>query len=69
MSLSTLLMIHYHSSGHSVRRVNWSNPRSQMSDATSMLTAEIDLGQLPDLIGYALRRAQIAAFQDFHGAA
>lgn len=27
--------------------------------------SSIDLGVLPDLIGYALRRAQIAVFQDF----
>ncbi len=29
-------------------------------------TAELDLGPLPVLIGYALRRAQMAVFQDFH---
>jgi len=28
----------------------------------------IDLGPLPDLIGYVLRRAQLAVFQDFFGA-
>ncbi len=27
---------------------------------------EVDLGPLPDLIGYALRRAQVAVFEDFH---
>lgn len=26
----------------------------------------IDLGMLPGLLGYALRRAQLAVFQDFH---
>ncbi len=28
----------------------------------------VDLGPLPDLLGYALRRAQLAVFQDFHHA-
>jgi len=28
----------------------------------------IDLGPLPELIGYVLRRAQLAVFQDFFGA-
>ena len=30
--------------------------------------AQIDLGPLPELIGYVLRRAQLAAFQDFFAA-
>lgn len=29
------------------------------------VTGAVDLGPLPDLIGYALRRAQLAVFQDF----
>jgi len=37
-----------------------------MSDATRMLTGAVDLGQLPETIGYTLRRAQISVFQDFH---
>ncbi len=31
-------------------------------------TGGVDLGLLPGLLGYALRRAQVAAFQDFHRA-
>ena len=31
-------------------------------------TAEVDLGPLAELIGYALRRAQLAVFQDFNRA-
>ena len=34
-------------------------------DAVSPDT-QVDLGRLPSLIGYALRRAQVAVFQDFH---
>ena len=31
-------------------------------------TTDIDLGPLPELIGYVLRRAQLVVFQDFFGA-
>ena len=34
--------------------------------ADNVLPAAVDLGPLPGLIGYALRRAQLAVFQDFH---
>jgi len=33
--------------------------------ASSLSSEPIDLGQLPDLLGYALRRAQVAVFRDF----
>jgi DNA-binding MarR family transcriptional regulator len=33
-----------------------------------MSKPSIDLGPLPELIGYVLRRAQLAVFQDFFGA-
>src|SRR5438045_4556737 len=33
-----------------------------------MSKQSIDLGPLPELIGYVLRRAQLAVFQDFFGA-
>src|SRR5882724_9835873 len=36
-----------------------------MSERTK---ADIDLGPLPELIGYVLRRAQLVVFQDFFGA-
>ncbi|MEN3384710.1 MAG: hypothetical protein V7608_4754, partial [Hyphomicrobiales bacterium] len=36
-----------------------------MSERTK---AEIDLGPLPELIGYVLRRAQLVVFQDFFSA-
>lgn len=35
------------------------------ADPVSADSAPIDLGHLPDLIGYMLRRAQLAVFQDF----
>lgn len=38
-------------------------PARPVSDVTGATT--IDLGPLPGLIGYALRRAQVAVFQDF----
>ena len=37
-----------------------------MSDPTEGPTGEVDLGLLPERVGYALRRAQVAVFQDFH---
>jgi DNA-binding MarR family transcriptional regulator len=38
----------------------------QQATHTPTLTSEIiDLGHLPDLVGYALRRAQLAVFRDF----
>jgi DNA-binding MarR family transcriptional regulator len=37
-----------------------------MSDVESDAAGTIDLGMLPGLLGYALRRAQLAVFQDFH---
>ncbi len=33
---------------------------------TDAADAAVDLDMLPELIGYALRRAQLAVFQDFH---
>ncbi|MCW3476217.1 MarR family transcriptional regulator [Rhodovastum sp. RN2-1] len=36
------------------------------NDAPPALDAVVDLGPLPGLTGYALRRAQIAVFHDFH---
>ena len=36
------------------------------SAAENALPTAVDLGPLPGLIGYALRRAQLAVFQDFH---
>ncbi len=39
--------------------------RNETIEATET-PAEVDLGPLPGLIGYALRRAQIAVFEDFH---
>ena len=42
----------------------------QNLDATGLTEAapepDLDLGALPDLIGYVVRRAQIAIFQDFY---
>jgi DNA-binding MarR family transcriptional regulator len=38
------------------------DPRKQHRDTNS---SAVDLGELPFLVGYALRRAQIAVFQDF----
>lgn len=35
-------------------------------EAAAETDAAVDLGPLPGLIGYALRRAQLAVFQDFH---
>src|SRR5690606_10861510 len=35
------------------------------SDGSGDGAAEIELGPLPDLAGYVLRRAQLAVFQDF----
>jgi DNA-binding MarR family transcriptional regulator len=37
--------------------------RETSSDSSE---APIDMGKLPDLVGYALRRAQVAVFADFH---
>jgi DNA-binding MarR family transcriptional regulator len=42
------------------------NRRSEADGATERAPAqEIDLGPLPHLVGYMLRRAQLAVFQDF----
>ncbi len=42
-------------------------PRPDIDDdAPADPRAAVDLGPLPGLIGYALRRAQLAVFQDFH---
>jgi len=38
---------------------------SRRSDGNGESAAEIDLGPLPNLAGYMLRRAQLAVFQDF----
>jgi DNA-binding MarR family transcriptional regulator len=38
---------------------------SRRSDGNGEGAAEIDLGPLPNLAGYMLRRAQLAVFQDF----
>jgi DNA-binding MarR family transcriptional regulator len=38
---------------------------SRRNDGNGDDAAEIDLGPLPDLAGYVLRRAQLAVFQDF----
>ncbi len=35
-------------------------------DANPPADADIDLGRLPELVGYVLRRAQLAVFTDFH---
>lgn len=37
----------------------------QTSSAHRAESREVDLGPLPDLIGYAIRQAQIAVFRDF----
>jgi DNA-binding MarR family transcriptional regulator len=37
-------------------------------DEAKKAKAQIDLGPLPELIGYVLRRAQLVVFQDFFGA-
>lgn len=37
-----------------------------MADQAEKPSGEVGLGLLPDLLGYALRRAQVTAFQDFH---
>jgi DNA-binding MarR family transcriptional regulator len=39
---------------------------STPEDTEDGADASIDLGPLPGLIGYSLRRAQITVFQDFH---
>jgi DNA-binding MarR family transcriptional regulator len=41
------------------------NTRRQGADAGAAPKRVIDMGPLPGLIGYMLRRAQIAVFQDF----
>ena len=38
----------------------------RMSETDLPDGADVDLGPLPRLLGYALRRAQLAVFQDFH---
>ena len=38
----------------------------ETTDETAELAASVDFGPLPGLLGYALRRAQIAVFNDFH---
>jgi DNA-binding MarR family transcriptional regulator len=38
---------------------------TRRSDAAANGDAAIDLGRLPQVVGYMLRRAQLAAFQDF----
>ncbi len=43
-----------------------SAPSDSDDDAPADPNAAVDLGPLPGLIGYALRRAQLAVFQDFH---
>ncbi len=43
-----------------------SAPPEIEDDAAADPDAAVDLGPLPGLIGYALRRAQLAVFQDFH---
>ncbi len=37
-----------------------------MSNPLESPAGEVDLGLLPERLGYALRRAQVAVFQDFH---
>lgn len=41
-------------------------PGSVDADNTSQTAEDLDLGPLPGLVGYALRRAQVAVFADFH---
>lgn len=40
-------------------------PDAATADDADPAAAELDLGPLPDLIGYALRRSQVAVFADF----
>lgn len=40
---------------------------AQAAGNGTALRAPLDLGPLPDLLGYALRRAQVAVFSDFIG--
>lgn len=47
--------------GVAVRKGKPSSPKSQASTADQ----KIDLGHMPRLVGYMLRRAQLAVFQDF----
>ena len=37
-----------------------------MSDPVESPAEVVDLGRLPERVGYALRRAQVAVYQDFH---
>ena len=39
--------------------------RAPTAPAAGASSSRLDLGPLPELIGYALRRAQLAVFQDF----
>jgi DNA-binding MarR family transcriptional regulator len=39
--------------------------RPRRADGNGETAPEIDLGMLPNLVGYMLRRAQLAVFQDF----
>jgi DNA-binding MarR family transcriptional regulator len=39
--------------------------RAARSNGEGAAASEIDLGMLPNLVGYMLRRAQLAVFQDF----
>jgi DNA-binding MarR family transcriptional regulator len=42
------------------------SPPPPTAAAAPDLAGAVDLGPLPELLGYALRRAQLAVFQDFH---
>ena len=42
--------------------------RASDADAAPLRTAKLALGPLPALLGYTLRRAQLAVFADFHTA-
>lgn len=44
------------------------NPADRRSRSRTGKNGKMDLGPLPDLIGYNLRRAQIAVFQSFQAA-
>lgn len=42
------------------------DPAPADADIDPGLEPGVDLGRLPDLVGYVLRRAQLAVFHDFH---
>src|SRR6478752_9631441 len=50
-------------------RVDWRPDRGKRPGMTEQTkTPDIDLGPLPELMGYVLRRAQLVVFQDFFAA-